>query len=153
MSKNIKTKIILNYNNESLDKVDFIKEIAPFLSKKLDGSISSEKIIKAINEREEMITTGLGKGLAIPHGQIAGLKNPYLFFIRLLNPIDWKAIDNELVENVFVIFVSDNDKTNDYLKLVSKLANNLREKSFQEMIINESDEKKLNKVIIKLLKD
>ena len=60
-------------------------------------------IIAALNEREQLGSTGFGQGVAIPHAKIDGLSQIYALFARLGEPVDYKAIDGRPVDLVFLL--------------------------------------------------
>src|SRR6478735_6781131 len=60
-------------------------------------------IIAALNEREQLGSTGFGQGVAIPHAKIEGLSQIYALFARLGEPVDYKAIDGRPVDLVFLL--------------------------------------------------
>ena len=64
---------------------------------------AAEAIVETIVERERLGSTGFGNGVAIPHGKVAGLNGIYALVVRLAEPIDYKAIDGQPVDLVFLL--------------------------------------------------
>ena len=62
-----------------------------------------DAIVETIAERERLGSTGFGSGVAIPHGKVEGLKRIYALVVRLAEPIDYKAIDGQAVDLVFLL--------------------------------------------------
>jgi PTS system nitrogen regulatory IIA component len=62
-----------------------------------------EAIVETIAERERLGSTGFGSGVAIPHGKVEGLKQIYALVVRLAEPVDYKAIDGQAVDLVFLL--------------------------------------------------
>jgi nitrogen PTS system EIIA component len=60
-------------------------------------------IVETVSERERLGSTGFGNGVAIPHGKIPGLKSIYAMVARLAEPIDYKAVDGQPVDLVFLL--------------------------------------------------
>ena len=60
-------------------------------------------IVETVGERERLGSTGFGNGVAIPHGKIPGLKSIYAMVARLAEPIDYKAVDGQPVDLVFLL--------------------------------------------------
>lgn len=85
----------------------------------------SEDILDAITSREELGSTGLGNGIAIPHGKIAGLKGVNAVFARLDQPLDFDAVDDEPVDLV-VMLLAPTGAGADHLKALSRVARLLR---------------------------
>jgi len=71
--------------------------------------------------RERLGSTGLGNGIAIPHGRIEHLREMQGAFLRTANPIDFDAVDGEPVDLFFALFVPKNT-TEEHLQMLAKLA-------------------------------
>lgn len=82
-------------------------------------------IVEAITSREELGSTGLGNGIAIPHGKIAGLKSVTALFARLDQPLDFDSIDDQPVDLV-VMLLAPTGAGADHLKALSRVARLLR---------------------------
>ncbi|WP_224704721.1 PTS sugar transporter subunit IIA [Devosia aquimaris] len=93
----------------------------------LTGSPQAE-ILSAIVGREELGSTGLGNGIAIPHGKIAGLAGVTALFARLDQPIDFDSLDDQPVDLV-VMLLAPTGAGADHLKALSKVARLLRTES------------------------
>src|SRR6476620_9292993 len=78
-------------------------------------NIRSSEILATISEREKLGSTGFGLGVAIPHGKVAGLSQIYCLFVRLAEPVRYKAIDGEPVDMVFLL-LSPPEAGADHLK-------------------------------------
>lgn len=85
-------------------------------------------LIEVLLERERLGTTGIGGGIAIPHGKLATIDRMYGFFARLETPIDFDSIDNQPVDLVFMLLAPESDGT-DHLKALAKIARVLRDRS------------------------
>ena len=83
--------------------------------------------------RERLGSTGLGHGVAIPHGRIKGLKTPYLSFVKLANPIGFDALDDVPVSVMFVLLVPEN-ASQKHLDLLSQIAELLGHDSTRESL-------------------
>jgi PTS system nitrogen regulatory IIA component len=70
--------------------------------------VEASAISGALNEREQLGSTGFGQGVAIPHAKIDGLKRIYGLFARLGEPVDYKAIDSRPVDLVFLLLSPPN---------------------------------------------
>jgi PTS system nitrogen regulatory IIA component len=82
-------------------------------------------ILNAITSREELGSTGLGNGIAIPHGKIAGLKQVIALFARLDHPIEFDSVDDQPVDLV-VMLLAPAGAGADHLKALSRVARLLR---------------------------
>jgi nitrogen PTS system EIIA component len=83
-------------------------------------------IFETILTREKLGSTGLGQGIAIPHGKFPGLKRVYGFFARLAQPIDFDAVDGEPVDLVFLLLAPEHAGA-DHLKALARISRLLRD--------------------------
>jgi len=67
--------------------------------------LPAESILSALLKREELGSTGTGGGIAIPHARISGLVRPFGILLRLTQPIDFSAIDDQPVDLVFLLLL------------------------------------------------
>lgn len=84
-----------------------------------------EAIVETIAERERLGSTGFGNGVAIPHGKVEGLKHIYAMVVRLAEPIDYKAIDGQPVDLVFLL-LSPPDAGAEHLKALAAVSRVVR---------------------------
>ncbi|MEK7207013.1 MAG: PTS sugar transporter subunit IIA [Pseudomonadota bacterium] len=75
----------------------------------------------ALSEREQQGSTGIGRGIAIPHGRLRGLSQAVGAFVTLKNEMDYGAIDHKPVKMVFALLVPENAE-NEHLRLLALLA-------------------------------
>ncbi|GIM30604.1 PTS mannose transporter subunit IIAB [Clostridium polyendosporum] len=130
-------------------KVDILKAIAQLAFEK-GVADSSEQILKGLLDREALVSTSVGKNVAIPHCKSTDIKKAGLFVIRLQNLVYWEGEDNDTVKFVFSILVSD-QSNNLHLKLLSKLAKNLLHDDFLESLNSASTEEELFSTINAIL--
>ena len=88
-------------------------------------------ILATLNEREKLGSTGLGQGVAIPHGKIEGLGRIYGLFARIAEPVDYKAIDGRKVDLVFLL-LSPPDAGAEHLRALAAISRVIREGSTLE---------------------
>jgi PTS system nitrogen regulatory IIA component len=87
---------------------------------KINPNISSREIFESICAREHLGSTGLGNGVAIPHGRISGSDGVEALFIRLQKPLHFDAEDGQPVDLLFALTVPINC-TDDHSKLLSRI--------------------------------
>ncbi|MEX1146761.1 MAG: PTS sugar transporter subunit IIA [Sphingomonadales bacterium] len=90
--------------------------------------ISAREINDVVLEREKLGTTGVGQGVAIPHGKLKGLDRLHGVFARLPQPIDFESIDDQPVDLIFLLLAPE-DAGADHLKALAKVSRLLRNKS------------------------
>ena len=95
-------------------------------------------IFDVLLQRERLGSTGLGQGIAIPHGKIPGLKGIVGIFARLSEPIDFEAVDGEPVDIVFLLLAPEGAGA-DHLKALARISRLLREGSAVEKLRGSRD--------------
>ena len=103
-----------------------------------NGGIARSAVIDALTAREKLGSTGLGQGIAIPHGRIKGLKDALGAFVRLAQPVAFDAPDGRPVDQVFVLLVPEH-ATEQHLELLSELAQMFSERAFRERLAAATD--------------
>jgi len=129
---------ILNVNLIKLElnsktKEDVITEMATILDE--NGKLLDKNIyIKAVKDREKEFSTGIGMGIAIPHGKSSGVKEAALVFGRSANGIDYQSMDDELAHLFFLIAVPE-ESSDEHLKILSQLSRKLMHKDLRESLM------------------
>ena len=90
-------------------------------------------IFDVLLERERLGTTGVGAGIAIPHGKLPGLKRLYGLFARLETPIDFEAIDEQPVDLIFLLLAPGSAGA-DHLKALARISRLLRDRTVCEKL-------------------
>ena len=90
-------------------------------------------IVDSIVEREKLGSTGIGNGVAIPHGKVDGLTSIYAMLVRLADPIDYKAIDG-LPVDIAILLLSPPDAGAAHLKALAAVSRTLRNGATLEKI-------------------
>jgi nitrogen PTS system EIIA component len=85
------------------DKGQLLRDLARVAASALQ--MPAELIATELNKREELGSTGMGNGIAIPHARFAALAKPFGILARLRQPIDFDAIDGQRVDLVFVLLL------------------------------------------------
>jgi len=93
--------------------------------------IARSQVFDSLFAREKLGSTGLGRGIAIPHGRVKGLKEALGALVRMKQGIPFDAPDGQPVELIFVLLVPDR-ATDVHLQLLSELAQMFSDKSFRE---------------------
>ena len=110
----------------------------------LTGHQSGE-ILEAITSREELGSTGLGNGIAIPHGKIAGLEGVTALVAQLDEPIDFDAVDDQPVD-IVVMLLAPTGAGADHLKALSRVARLLRTEAVVEHLRSARDPAQLRAI-------
>jgi PTS system nitrogen regulatory IIA component len=126
--------ILLNINVS--DKYALFDQLATLLA--TDMGVNAHIIAKSLLEREQMGSTGLGHGLAVPHGRIKGIQVAHGALVRLNPPIDFDAPDDHPVNLLFFLFVPTR-ATDEHLQLLSEIAQMFGDTILRERLIKGND--------------
>ncbi len=119
---------------DATDKQEVINELVDTLAS--SGQVSdSESLKNAVWSREQTRTTGIGHGLAIPHGKCSSMKNLAIAIGKPAQPIDFEAIDSQPVQ-LIVLLASPPDKTSDHIQALAHISRLMNDSSFREEIYN-----------------
>jgi fructose-specific PTS system IIA-like component len=120
--------------SDSTTKEEAIKELVDLLE--LAGRLSdADKVEEALWQREEVYSTGVGFGIAIPHCKSSDVIINSIAMLRLRNPIEWKSLDASPVRLVLMLAVNANDLSNDHLKMIAKLSRKLMDEEYRNKLI------------------
>ena len=86
---------------EAHEKSALLEELTGFLA--ADGSVDRERVLAAVSEREAAMSTGIGHGVAVPHGRTEGIKHLMVVAGRTSGPVPFDAPDGEPVRLVFLV--------------------------------------------------
>jgi PTS system nitrogen regulatory IIA component len=111
-----------------------------------EHSIARSTVTDNLFARERLGSTGLGHGVAIPHGRVKGLKNPLAAVIRLSAPIAFDAPDDEPV-NLLIFLLVPEAATQRHLEILSEIAEMLSDRPLRERLQSEPEAATLHRLI------
>jgi nitrogen PTS system EIIA component len=126
------------------NKKQALQELAAKAAK-LTG-IDAHEIFNTLLQRERLGSTGVGNGIAIPHGKMNALGHIVGMFARLEEPIDFEAIDEEPVDLVFLLLAPENAGA-DHLKALARISRLMREPTAVEKLRSSRDKDALYAVL------
>ena len=94
----------------------------------VETAAKEREVFEVLLERERLGTTGVGHGVAIPHGRLTGLDRVLGFFARIDTPVDFDAVDGEPVDLVFLLLAPEGAGA-DHLKALARISRLLRDRS------------------------
>jgi len=100
--------------------------------------VARSLVFDSLFARERLGSTGLGQGVAIPHGRIKGLKEAVGAFVRLAQPVPFDAPDGKPVNLVFLLLVPE-QATEQHLRVLSELAQMLSDRDFRAKLSSDPD--------------
>jgi len=104
--------------------------------------LEAEAIISFLNAREDLGSTALGAGVAIPHGRVKGLKHPIAAFLKLKVPIEFAAPDGEAVSILIFLLVPEK-ATQQHLEILSSIAQLLSDQDVRNSLASEDSPEKV----------
>ena len=110
---------------------------------------STNKIFETLIERERLGSTGIGHGVALPHGRLAECTDTIGVFISLSDGIDYDAIDKKPVKLLFALLVPENS-TEEHLKILAKLAKFFRQEDNRQTLENATSAESVYNILINL---
>ncbi|MEX2450476.1 MAG: PTS IIA-like nitrogen regulatory protein PtsN [Rhodospirillales bacterium] len=102
------------------------------------AGLHERSVFDVLIERERLGTTGVGNGIAIPHGKLPNLDRLYGLFARLEKPIDFHAIDDQPVDLIFLLLAPESAGA-DHLKALARVSRLLRDKAVCEKLRGTDD--------------
>jgi PTS system nitrogen regulatory IIA component len=95
--------------------------------------LDERRLFDRLLERERLGSTGIGGGIAIPHGRMPGLAKPVGLFARLGHPVDFDSIDERPVDSVFLLLAPEGAGA-DHLKALARVSRLLRDRGLVEKL-------------------
>jgi len=138
---------VIAVNIEVADKEDGIKRLID-LAAKSNKILDLQKVTRTIFEREKLVSTGVGKGFAIPHGKTDGISDVVAAFAITKDPIDFDSIDGEPVRFIFLLVGKEN-LLNTHIKLLSRISRLMNKDEFRERLL----EAKTPEEVLEIFKD
>ena len=125
------------------------KRVLEQLSQLLAGSqteLTQNQVFDSLLSRERLGSTGLGRGVAIPHGRVSGSDKTVLALIKLQEGVDYDAVDNQPVDLLFALLVPEHS-TEEHLQLLAQLAEMLSDNKLVSSLRHASDARSLLKTL------
>lgn len=107
---------------------------------------SEKEILEILLQREKLGSTGVGSGVAIPHGKLPKLGRLFGLFARLQRPIDFEALDNQPVDLIFLLLAPEAAGA-DHLKALARVARQLRDPEIARRLRESADADALHAVL------
>ncbi len=122
-------------------KEDAINALVDLLAKS-DKVKNINKVREAVFEREKIMTTGVGKGFAVPHGKTDAVAGIVGAFGITKKPIDYDSLDGEPVRLIFLLVGRDN-MVGPHIKLLSRISKLMNDNNFRERLLNSKEPKEV----------
>jgi len=134
--------VLTEFKSEKKD--DVINELVDLL-KGDSRIIDLEEVRKCVFEREEKMSTGVGKGFAIPHGKTNSVNDILAAFGKSETPIEYNSLDGEPVHLVFLLIGKENLVAK-HIKLLSRISRLMNNEEFRKKLINADSKESILKI-------
>lgn len=125
-------------------KKKVLELIGQLAAPRLSGTTSFD-VFESLLNRERLGSTGIGMGVAIPHGRLATANKPVAVLLTLADPIDFDAIDNQPVDIIFALLVPE-DEHEEHLQTLAAVAQRLNDKNCTRALRDADSDKELFKI-------
>ena len=146
---NIRELIQQNYivgDLKSRTKREVLLELARLFADDMPG-IETDTMVEVLLEREKLGSTGIGEGIAIPHGKITGLDRLVVSFGRSLEGVDFDALDGKPV-TIFFLLLAPENSAGKHLKALAKISRMLKDGEFRKEIMAADSTQKIFSLIV-----
>jgi len=131
--------ILTGFKSDQKEKI--INELIDLYNKS-DKVNDLEKVRMAVIEREKVMSTGVGKGFAIPHGKTNAVNDVIAAFGKTEREIDYDALDGKPVHLIFLL-VGRDDMVSKHIKLLSRISRMMNKDEFRTKLINANSKKEI----------
>jgi PTS system nitrogen regulatory IIA component len=134
-------RVSVRPSSANLDKAEALKLLASLLAEGIGEGrerVDPEKVERVLVEREALQSTGIGDGVAIPHGALAEVDGQIAALLIVPEGLDFDAIDGNKVNLLFAL-VGPKRATGEHLKTLARISRLLRNKGFRDRLISSSD--------------
>ena len=130
---------------QGTDKGSVLKELSSVLIKPCQVA-SAEELLQVLLDREKLGSTGIGEGIAIPHGRLKKLKRFFISFGRSVKGVDFDSIDGKPSQLFFLVMAPENSAV-DNLKLLGRIVALLKDPSFKRRLMEAQSQKEIFEII------
>lgn len=133
-------------NLKTSNKNNVIEELVDVLVENRT-SLNKDELIDVLVERERLGSTGIGDGVAIPHGKYSGVNQPIISFGRSIKGVDFNSMDAQPV-HIFFLLVAPEDSASIHLKALARIAKILKNNSFKRKLMEAATREEIYQIII-----
>ena len=112
-----------------------------------ESSLSREDVITVLQEREKLGSTGIGDGVAIPHGKLAGIPELKLVFGRSHSGVDFESMDGQPA-HLFFLLIAPEESVGVHLKTLARISKLLKDATIRKKLMDAVDQQAIYQVII-----
>ena len=121
------------YDVDVSSKKRALETVSDILTRGGEESLASQDVCESLIAREKLGSTGIGCGVAIPHGRLKNTDKTLAAFIRLHKGVDYDAVDNQAVDLIFALLVPENS-TEEHLQILAQIAEMFSNEEFRNKL-------------------
>ena len=145
LSEIFKPQLIIS-NLKAHDKKGVLEELLQVITEQ-NPSLNKRSLLQVLLERERLGSTGIGDGIALPHGKLAELSNLLISFGRSINGLDFDSIDEQPAYLFFLLLAPENS-AGMHLTALAKISRMLKDANFRQRLMGAKSRKEIYKVIM-----
>jgi nitrogen PTS system EIIA component len=141
-------RVAIRHNEDgarSIDKAGVLNLLAQMLAS--GAHVDAADVGRVLSEREQLQSTGIGEGVAIPHGALTQLQTQYATLLIVPEGVDFAAIDGLKVTILFAV-IGPKRATGEHLKTLARVSRLLRNKAFRDRLVAAPDAKEAYSLIV-----
>jgi PTS system nitrogen regulatory IIA component len=141
-------RVAVRHNEDAarpLDKAGILQALARMLAP--GAHVDAPEVERVLSEREQLQSTGIGEGVAIPHGALAQLQTQYAALLIVPEGVDFAAIDGLKVTLLFAV-IGPKRATGEHLKTLARVSRLLRNKAFRDRLVAAPDAREAYALIV-----
>jgi PTS system nitrogen regulatory IIA component len=132
-------------NGESFDKAQALSRLAAMLA--TGAKLDHAQILRVLEEREQLQSTGIGEGVAIPHAALPELEGQHAALLIVPVGVEFAAIDGEKVKILFAV-IGPKRATGEHLKTLARVSRLLRNRAFRDRLLAAPDARAVYDLIV-----
>ncbi len=144
--KDLITEELIIADLKGSNKKQVLEELVDHLVEHVKG-IDADDLLKLLVEREKLGSTGIGNGIAIPHGKLGGIEKIILLFGKSAQGIEFESIDGKPVKLIFLL-VAPSSSAGVHLKALARLSRLLKNSAFRDALLAASDAQSIYRIIM-----
>lgn len=130
---------------KATDKNAVLMELTDALIQ-VESSLDREEVLRVLQERERLGSTGIGEGVAIPHGKLKDLKNLLISFGRSRNGVDFNSMDGKPA-HLFFLLIAPEESIGVHLKTLARISKLLKSPAVRRRLLEAADGRELYSII------
>ena len=133
-------------NLSATDKTSILKELSTLLINTFKLNEITDRIVKILDAREQLGSTGIGDGVAIPHGKLNSLSEELLVLGRSREGVDFNSMDGKPA-HLFFLLMGPEESAGIHLKALARLSRLLKNSSFRESLMEAKNSHEMMEII------